>query len=90
MLKMVLNFMIEAHPPQHLANLSRGGRAVVVGVRSLNATTLRLLEMGFVPGAEVRMVRKAPLGDPIEVEVVGTRVCLRARDARDLLITDVP
>ena len=40
----------------------------------------RLREMGFPTGASVRMVRRAPLGCPIEFEVGGARLALRQAD----------
>jgi ferrous iron transport protein A len=40
----------------------------------------RLRELGFVPGTIVTMVRIGALGDPIEVELRGYRMCLRRRD----------
>lgn len=46
-------------------------------------TVLRLIEMGLVEGVTVRMTRRAPLGDPLEVAIVGgPRLCLRREDAR--------
>ena len=41
----------------------------------------RLCELGFVPGAEVRVVRYAPLGDPMEVEIHGYHLSLRRAEA---------
>ena len=41
----------------------------------------RLMEMGMLPGTAVRVVRVAPLGDPIDVEVRGYHLSLRRRDA---------
>lgn len=41
----------------------------------------KLLAMGIIPGAWVTMVQAAPLGDPLEVEVCGTRLCLRRSEA---------
>ena len=40
----------------------------------------RLRELGFVPGTMVTMVRIGALGDPIEIELRGYRMCLRRRD----------
>ena len=37
----------------------------------------RLRELGFVPGTPVRLVRRAPMGDPIEVAVRGSRLAMR-------------
>ena len=41
----------------------------------------RIIEMGFTPGAKGWIVRKAPLGDPIEVTVRGYELSLRKADA---------
>ena len=40
----------------------------------------RLRELGFVPGTKVTLVRRGALGDPIELELRGFRMCLRRRD----------
>lgn len=42
---------------------------------------LRLLEMGFVPGTIVTLVKRAPFGDPLEFQVRGCHVSLRAAEA---------
>ncbi|MCX8072316.1 MAG: FeoA domain-containing protein [Candidatus Binatia bacterium] len=39
----------------------------------------RLLDLGFVPGTRLKIVRRAPLGDPVEIEIRGTRLCFRRR-----------
>jgi Fe2+ transport system protein FeoA len=41
----------------------------------------RLREMGLLPGAPIRLVRRAPLGCPLEFEVAGARLAIRGRDA---------
>ena len=48
-----------------------------------------MLDMGFVPGAEVIVIRKAPLGDPIEYRVKGTAVALRQKDANSILVEEL-
>ncbi len=53
---------------------------------ALDATRLRLCEMGLVPGTVVRVTRRAPLGDPLEVAVRGTRVVLRQADAATFIV----
>ncbi len=47
----------------------------------------RLMEMGLTPGAVVRVVRFAPLGDPIDVEVRGYHLSLRKREASQVALT---
>jgi ferrous iron transport protein A len=46
----------------------------------------RLRELGLVPGTKVKLVRRAPLGDPIEVAVRGSRVAMRRSEARHIKI----
>ena len=41
---------------------------------------LKLLAMGFVPGAHFKVIRKAPLGDMLHIVIHGTAVSLRARE----------
>ena len=50
-------------------------------------TRIRLLELGLLPGALVRLVRRAPLGCPIEVDVSGARFSLR-RDLLEAILVD--
>ena len=47
----------------------------------------RLLAMGLLPGAEVRVVQVAPLGDPVEIEFNGMRLSLRKSDAAAVKLT---
>jgi len=64
--------------------VGRTGR--VADVAGGDDTALRLLEMGITPGAQVRMVGQAPLGDPLELEVRGYRLSLRRTDAARVAI----
>ena len=65
-----------------LDTLAVGGRGRIASVGGAGPVPLRLLEMGLLPEAEVLLVRRAPLGDPIEIEVMGYRLVLRASEAR--------
>lgn len=47
----------------------------------------RLLEMGFCNGAQVEVVRRAPLGDPIEFRLRGYHLSLRDEQARHVKIS---
>jgi Fe2+ transport system protein FeoA len=44
----------------------------------------RLMEMGLLPGTKVRVVRLAPLGDPIDLEVRGFHLSLRKSEAQTI------
>ncbi|MBS1718128.1 MAG: ferrous iron transport protein A [Armatimonadetes bacterium] len=56
--------------------LKVGMHAKVVQFDRTNALT-RLMEMGFTPGAEFTVLKVAPFGDPIEIDLRGYRLCIR-------------
>ena len=64
-----------------LADVEPGAGARVSAVDGATALGRRLLDLGFVPGTDVRVVRRAPLGDPVEYELRGYRLCLRRSEA---------
>lgn len=68
--------------PSSLADLRPGARARVTAVEGGGGLMLRLLEMGFVPGTVVALVKVAPFGDPLEFQVRGCHISLRAAEAR--------
>jgi Fe2+ transport system protein FeoA len=65
----------------------KNGLARVVAVESDDSHNLRLMEMGFVPGAAVRMVKTAPLGDPIQVCVRNYDLALRRAEAKSIVVS---
>lgn len=68
-------------------SLARGGTGRVLEIRGLGpAETARLLEMGFDEGAEVELLHRAPLGDPLAVRVDGAMVGLRRALARAIIL----
>lgn len=72
-----------------LADLRAGDRARIRGVRGSGLLRRRLLEMGFVSGTELRVVRIAPLADPMEVELHGYHLSLRRSEAGTVLVRPV-
>lgn len=69
-----------------LVEVPVGAKAVVTSVQDAGAVGRRLLDLGFVPETGVRLVRHAPLGDPSEYELRGTRLCLRRSEAALVLV----
>jgi Fe2+ transport system protein FeoA len=69
-----------------LASLRPGEVGIVARVEADLAIGRRLLDLGFVPETPVRVVRRAPLGDPVSYELRGYRICLRRRDAAHVLV----
>jgi ferrous iron transport protein A len=64
-----------------LDELAIGHRADVIAVGGPGRIAMRLLEMGFVPGTRVELVKAAPLGDPLELRIRGYHLSLRRAEA---------
>lgn len=64
-----------------LNTLLPGEKGRVLGTRSLSPAVFRLIELGLTPGTQVEMVRRAPLGGPLQIRVRRARLCLRRPDA---------
>jgi Fe2+ transport system protein FeoA len=75
--------------PVPLGELPVGVRAQVVETSGSGKHQRRMLDMGFVPGAEVTAIRKAPLGDPIEYRIKETSVALRREDADTISVEEL-
>ena len=63
-----------------LSDLTVGQEAIIEDLSS-SANSARLQELGFLPGTPVRLVRKAPLRDPLQVSVRGFDLSLRRCEA---------
>ncbi len=58
-----------------------GQKGVITAVGGDGKVRRRLFDMGVTPGADVTMIKKAPLGDPIEVTIRGYELTLRKTEA---------
>ncbi len=63
------------------ASLEVGATGVVEDVEGSDATALRLLEMGLVPGTPITLIKRAPGGDPVQLRVRGFHLSLRIAEA---------
>ena len=72
-----------------LAELEKGESRTVLSVRGENMITRRLMEMGVIPGVAVRMVKSAPFGDPLEINVRGYSLALRRNEAQSVELEQV-
>ncbi|MFA8300529.1 MAG: ferrous iron transport protein B [Hyphomicrobiales bacterium] len=64
-----------------LRELKQGETAYISKVKGRGAFRKRIIEMGFIVGKEVTVIKKAPLKDPIEYKIMGYNVSLRAAEA---------
>ncbi|RMG98617.1 MAG: ferrous iron transport protein A [Deltaproteobacteria bacterium] len=72
--------------PATLADLPAGTLARIVGTTGASDLQVRLWEMGLTPGTAVRVLKRAPLGDPLELVVRGYHLSLRAKEARGVAV----
>jgi ferrous iron transport protein A len=69
-----------------LAELLPGARGRLCAHPPIGSIPQRLEEFGFVPGTALEVVRHAPLGDPVEIEIRGYRICLRRAELTGLCV----
>lgn len=70
-----------------LDRLRKGQQAIVTRVKSRGPERRRLLDLGLLPGTEIRVEMGNPLGDPIAYQVRGSVIALRNAQARNVEIT---
>ena len=64
-----------------LKDLEIGKSAVIKTVGGSGALRQHFLDMGVIPGAEVTVVKFAPMGDPVEIRIHGYELTLRLAEA---------
>ena len=67
-----------------LTSVPVGERAKVTAVCGSSQITKRLMEMGIVPGVTLRVVKRAPFGDPLEIRVRGYNLAMRKSEAQTI------
>ena len=72
-----------------LKELPIGKSATVLTVGGEGALRQHFLDMGLIPGADVTMVKYAPMGDPVELRVHSYELTLRLADAEKIDIENV-
>lgn len=73
----------------NLKELSLGHSAVITKVGGEGALRQHFLDMGVIPGAEITVVKYAPLGDPIELQIHGYELTLRLSEAEKIEVTEI-
>lgn len=72
---------------RNLGDLKVNERATIKGFLD-KELSIKLMEMGCLPGTEVRIQLIAPFGDPIAVAVSDYCLSIRKKDAQNVLIED--
>jgi ferrous iron transport protein A len=69
-----------------LTQLGKGQAGCIKQVTGGDALSLRLMEMGLVPGVEIRCLGSAPFGGPLEFELLGFRISLRRSECQRIIL----
>jgi ferrous iron transport protein A len=69
-----------------LDTLQPGDPATIASLDGDGLATHRLMELGLLPGEPIEVLGRAPFGDPIAILIRGTRIAIRATDARRIAI----
>jgi Fe2+ transport system protein FeoA len=69
-----------------LNKLEPGNKGTILRIDAKGMVRQRIAEMGLSPGAEVTMVRRAPLNDPLELLVRGYHITLRNSEAAMIIV----
>lgn len=72
-----------------LSDQATGSKVVIVKVKGHGSFRKRIIEMGFVKGKIVEVIKNAPLRDPIEYEVMGYKISLRKSEAALIEVADI-
>ncbi len=70
-----------------LTTLHNGEHGQIKQILSHGGLARRIRDMGLLPGAQVTVLGRAPLGDPLALRVADTTVALRKREASSILIS---
>ena len=73
-----------------LKMLEKGQSAIVTAVGGEGELRQHFLDMGLIPGVEVKLVKLAPMGDPMELQIRGYELTLRLEDAKKIAISKIP
>lgn len=71
----------EKAPAMKMSELKPGDKGVITAVTAQGEVAQRLVDMGMVKGTPFKVLRKAPLGDPLEIQMRGFLLALRKKEA---------
>lgn len=69
-----------------IVDLKIGEKGIVKKLHGTSAVKRHIMDMGITKGTELTLVKVAPLGDPMELEVRGYELSIRASEAKDIEI----
>ena len=73
-----------------LDELKPGQKAKIMRVQGAGPVKRRIVEMGLGRGTEVKVIKVAPLGDPVEITARGYNLSLRKEEAASIIVEPLP
>ncbi len=64
-----------------LASMEPGQTGRIISIEAMDESLVRLAELGLITGERVKLLKRAPLGDPIEIRIMNYNLCLRKKEA---------
>ncbi|MEI6691514.1 MAG: FeoA family protein [Chlorobium sp.] len=72
-----------------LSDLKVGDKAEVTAVKAEHAVRRRIMDMGLIKGTRFKVLRVAPLGDPMEIFFKGLHLAMRKNEAEGIIVRKV-
>lgn|GEM_PF-649014 len=69
-----------------LSELKSGEEGIVIKIDETGSVRRRIMDMGIVRGSKVKVICRAPLGDPMELEIRDYKLTLRRKEAEKIFI----
>jgi ferrous iron transport protein A len=70
----------------NLAKLKPGEKGRITGIGAIGPLKRRLMDMGVLVGEEVKVIKVAPMGDPIEIFIKSYNLSLRKKEAEGIAV----
>ncbi len=72
----------------NLAELKPGEQGIIRAIGALGPLKRRLMDMGVLAGETVKVIKVAPMGDPLEIEIKSYRLSLRRKEAQEIALEE--
>lgn len=69
-----------------LRDLNPGQNGIIASIGEKGPLRKRLMDMGITPGAGVKLIKTAPLGDPLEINIRGYELSIRKSQAKHIIL----
>jgi Fe2+ transport system protein FeoA len=69
-----------------LSNVKKGRMCVVEGIIATGILRQRMMDLGILTGTGITVTGTAPLGDPMIIEIEGSKIAIRKADARGIFV----